>query len=173
MGIMRRMPSPRHSARWMSFLCLAGIIAVWAGCSAKGPRYPEDFARYKRIDAAVESLRKAYTSKDILGIHALMLPLEPLERMEAEITRDFQHFEEISLDFSIDRIVIDGETIEVFIHWQGQWRRTSADTGFRERGHGVLRWVGVQSILLSNMDGDLPFGMATRHTEPSKEGSPG
>lgn len=167
------MASVRRDARWMRALCLLGILAFCAGCSSKGPRYPEDFERYQRIDAAVESLRKAYTGKDLLGIHALMLPLERLERMEAEITRDFEHFQEISLDFSIDRIIIDGETIEVFVHWQGQWKRNQADDGFRERGHGVLRWVGVKSILLSNMDGDLPFGMATRRTEPSKEGSPG
>lgn len=178
MGIMRRMSLHRYfsyrcSAGWIRLLCLTGIIALLAGCSAKGPRYPEDFARYQRIDAAVESLRKAYTGKDVLGIHALMLPLERLERMEAEITRDFQQFQEISLDFSIDRIVINGDTIEVFVHWQGQWKRTPAETGFRERGQGVLRWVGVQSILLSNVDGDLPFGMATRHVEPSKDGSPG
>jgi hypothetical protein len=163
----------RSRYRYAKFLALAGLLVFVAACESKGPRYPEDFARYQRIDAAVESLRKAYTGKDLLGLHAMMLPLERLERMEAEITRDFEHFQEISLEFGIDRIVIDGESIEVFLHWQGQWKRNPADAGFRERGHGVLRWVGVKSILLSNVDGDLPFGMATRHVEPSKDGSPG
>jgi hypothetical protein len=167
------MRSVRRQTGRAGLLALACLAVVLAACSSKGPRYPEDFARYQRIDAAVESLRKAYAGKDLLGLHAMMLPLERLERMEAEITRDFEQFQEISLDFSIDRIVIDGETIEVFLHWQGQWKRTPADTGIRERGHGVLRWVGVKSILLSNVDGDLPFGMAIRHTEPQKGGSPG
>lgn len=159
------MPSRLRPA-WVLLLCLPWLLGPLPGCASKGPRYPEDFARYKRIDAAVEALRKAYVQRDLASIQALMLPLEALARVEREIGKDFQNFEEIALDFSIERISIEGETIEVFIHWQGQWKRTPADTGVRERGHGMLRWVGVQSILLKGVEGDLPFGMATRHAVP-------
>lgn len=144
-------------------LAAAGLILA---CSSKELRYPADHARFQRIDAAVEALRKAYMDKDASGIQALLLPLDPLERLTAEIEKDFQQFEDISVEFSIERIVIDGETIDVFIHWQGQWKRTAEDSGVRERGHGVLRWVGVQSILLKGVEGDLPFGMAARRPAP-------
>ena len=63
--------------------------------------------------------------------------------------------------------VAEGETIDVYVHWQGQWTRTPAEAGVRERGHGMLRWEGVQSILLKGVEGDLPFGKAMRHTVPS------
>ncbi|MGH7231093.1 MAG: hypothetical protein ACREJU_07010 [Nitrospiraceae bacterium] len=136
------------------------------GCSSKGPQYPEDHARYRRIDAAMEELRQAYVRKDLSALQSVMLPVDSLERMQLDIKRDFDEFQEIVLDFAIDRIVIEGETIDVYVHWQGQWTRASADTVVRDRGHGMLRWVGVQSILLNGIDGDLPFGMATRHTVP-------
>ena len=149
------------------FLCLAWMTDLILGCSSKDPRYPLDHARYERIDKAVESLRKAYAGKDLSSIQALMLPMDSLDRVEQEVQNDFQTFQDISLEFSIERIMIEGETIDVYVHWQGQWTRTPAEAGVRERGHGMLRWEGVQSILLKGVDGDLPFGMATRHTTPS------
>lgn len=160
---MSRLP-PSRSAFLTFLLCLACLGGV--ACSSKGPQYPEDHARYKRIDQAVETLREAYVKKDLSRINALMLPGDQPERMEQDIKKDFQAFEEINLGFAIDRIVIEGDTIDVFLHWGGEWKKTAADTGTRERGHGMLRWVGVQSILLQGGEGDLPFGMASRRTEP-------
>ncbi len=97
--------------------------------------------------------------------------------MQAEVSKDFETYKEIALDISIERIVIDGNTIEVYVHWSGQWKKDPAEDGLRERGHGMLRWVGVQSILLSSVEGDLPFGMASRQAataapEPAKGGTP-
>lgn len=157
---------------WRAVLfCLAWLSGLVIGCASKGPQYPEEHARYRRIDEAVEAVRKAYVKKNLSDIEAMMLPGETLDRLQQEIQKDFQRFEDISLDFSIERIVIEGDTIDVFLHWQGLWKRNPAETGVRERGHGMLRWVGVQSILLSGVAGDLPFGMASRHTliSPSAE----
>jgi hypothetical protein len=161
----RMFSSKEAVGRFAVLLILLGCAALTA-CSSKDPRYPADHARLLRIDAAMETLRRAYVEKDLPDIQAIMLPLDPLERLQVDISKDFQSFQEISLDFAIDRIIIEGDTIDVFVHWQGQWKRASADTPITERGHGMLRWVGIHSILLSNVDGDLPFGMALRHTEP-------
>ncbi len=150
-------------------LCLLAELVL--GCSSKGPQYPEDHARYRRIDAAVEELRRAYVEKNQSALESIMLPVDALERLQLDIKRDFQEFQEIVLDFAIDRIVIEGENIEVYVHWQGHWKRDPGDPGLRDRGHGMLRWVGVQSILLSGIEGDLPFGMATRHTVPQSQPS--
>lgn len=160
---------------WSAFLllCLAWSVVQALGCFSKEVRYPLDHARYRRIDAAVDSLRKAYVGKDQSGIQSVMLPSDPLDRLQQEISKDFETFQEIALDFSIERIVIDGETIDVFVHWHGQWKRTTDDPGLRERGHARLRWVGVQSILLNSVDGDLPFGMASRRgvADPRRGGA--
>jgi len=159
---------------WAVLVCLTWISGQGLGCSSKDLRYPLDHARFQRIDVAVEALRNAYVRKDLSGIQSLLLPSGLLDRVELEIGKDFQNFQEISLDFSIERIVIEGDTIDVFLHWQGQWKRTAADAGMRERGHGKLRWVGVQSILLNSVEGDLPFGMAARRAapEPQRSGAP-
>ncbi len=132
------------------------------GCSSKEPQYPEDHARFQRIDVAIESLRKAYVQKDSATIEDLSISLERIEELKKDVRQDFEAFRAIDLDFSIDRIIIDGDQIDVFLHWQGTWIADPTDPGIRERGHGMLRWVGRQSILLQHVEGDLPFGMASR-----------
>jgi hypothetical protein len=148
---------------WPLLLCglLAGIGPL-LGCSSKEILYPEDHERYKRIDSAMETLRTGYEEKDLSRLKGLMLPLGSMDRIEQEIQKDFDSFEQITLGFSVERIVIEGDNVDAFVHWHGHWKRTKTDTGVRERGHGVLHWVGVQSILLKGMDGDLPFGMTAR-----------
>ncbi len=147
---------------WMTTLLVAGLFWQSLACSSNEPRYPEDHARFLRIDAAVERLRTAYVEQNLAEIRDVMLPFDRLDQMSDDIEQDFETFDSIELDLSVDRIMLDSETIDVFVRWQGQWRRGPTDPGIRERGHGMLRWVGVQSILLKNVDGDLPFGMATR-----------
>lgn len=153
--------SPRGRITRLFVLSLP-LIVFLSACSSKGPQYPEDHERFRRIDMAVESLRKAYVNKDASALESLMLPLDALERMQRDARRDFEGFQEIALDWTIERIVIDGDNIDVFVHWQGQWKRDPGDLGIRQRGHGRLQWVGVQSILLKGVEGDLPFGMAVR-----------
>lgn len=153
--------------QWVCLFFLALVAGQVLGCSAKEHRHPADHARFKRIDEAVETLRKAYVRKDLSGVQALLLPSNTLDQVELEVRNDFDSYHEIALDLAIERIAIDGDTIDVFVHWQGHWKRTDDDIGQRERGHGMLRWVGVQSILLQGVEGDLPFGMASRHTAPA------
>ncbi len=141
---------------------VALLAPTASSCGKKGPRYPEDHARFLRIDDAVEGLRTAYVEKDGGAIENLLLPSEPLEQLSQEMRKDFKTFQTIDVEFTIDRISIDGDLIDVYVHWQGFWKRAPQDVGIRERGHGMLRWTGTQSILLKEVQGDLPFGMAAR-----------
>ena len=152
-------------------LCMLAGVLQGVGCGSKGPQYPEEHARYVRLDRAVEDLRNAYIRHDLSAMEALMLPSDSLDRVISEVSKDFQEYVDISLDFSIERVLIEGDQIDVFFHWQGQWQHSAAETGVRDRGHGMLRWTGVQSPLLSDVGGDLPFGMAVRHTVPRKQPS--
>jgi hypothetical protein len=153
---------------WGLPLWVLCILLGSAACSSKGPQYPEDHARYVRLDQAVEAFRNAYSRKDLSMIRSLMARNDALAGVESEIKKDFEQFGEISLDFSISRVVINGDDMDVFIHWQGQWRQSPNEPGIRDRGHGMLRWTGVQSILLNGAEGDLPFGMAGRHVVPPR-----
>jgi hypothetical protein len=135
---------------------------IGIGCGGKKIQYPEDHERYLRIDQAVESLRQAYQKKDSSDLASLMMPIDRLNRLREEAQGDFETFSAITLDFSVERIMIEGDVIDVFVHWQGLWRKDADDPGLRQRGHTRLQWVGTQSILLREVQGDSPFGMKAR-----------
>ncbi|MEC4890710.1 MAG: hypothetical protein RI101_11690 [Nitrospira sp.] len=147
-------------------LCVVGCavvaLSLSAACSGKVMLYPEDHERFVRIDKAVEALREAYQKRDRSALQDVMLPVEQLEQLQADAERDFEMFQTIRLEFKMERILIDGDNIDVYVHWQGLWKKTGEDAGIRQRGHARLQWVGTQSILLRGVQGDLPFGMKTR-----------
>ena len=134
------------------------------GCPSKTIRYPAEHERLIRIDQALESLRSAYQRKDRPGFHSMLLPLDQLDELRRQVDMDFETFSAISLEFKIERVVIEKDDIDVFIHWQGTWKRDASDMGIRQRGHARLQWVGTHSILLRSAQGDLPFGMKTKQT---------
>lgn len=154
--------------RW----CGVAVLMAAVACSAKTVQYPEDHERFSRIDRAVESLRAAYQQRDRSAFQEVMLPAESLEQIQAEAAQDFELFQSIQLDFKTERIMIDGENIDVYVHWQGVWRKHPDDAGVRQRGHARLQWVGMQSILLRGVQGDLPFGMTVRQALSELPASP-
>ena len=143
-------------------LLLSAVSLVSVGCGGKKVQYPEDHERYLRIDRAVESLRQAYVKKDSSDLASLMMPIDQLDRLKEEAQGDFDTYSAITLDFAVERVMIEGDNIDVFVHWQGLWKKDADDPGLRQRGHTRLQWVGTQSILLRGVQGDVPFGMKAR-----------
>jgi hypothetical protein len=157
-------PFQSWSRHFWTFLSTMLVLVVLAGpgCSKKAPKYPEDHARFQRVVQAITTLETAYINKDVTTFHGLLLPLEKLDLLEAEVKKDFAAFSTIHLDMTIDRILIDGDHISAFVSWQGEWQRTPEGAFTQARGHGVLLWSGKQVILLRGTEGDLPFGMTNR-----------
>jgi hypothetical protein len=151
---------------------LGAISMIGVGCGGKKVQYPEDHERYLRIDRAVESLRHAYVKKEASDLASLMMPTDQLERLQEEARSDFETFNAITLDFVIERIMVEGDDIDVFVHWQGLWKKDADDPGLRQRGHTRLQWVGTQSILLRGVQGDAPFGMKARQATIDPTPSP-
>ncbi|HEX2055697.1 MAG TPA: hypothetical protein VHF07_04335 [Nitrospiraceae bacterium] len=150
---------------WARYVCCLGIVIASAsglGCATKAIQYKEDHDRIVRIDAAVEALRRAYAERDRSGFEDLLLPSGQLDPLLRDVQADLDMFHDITLEFAIERMMIDGDTADVFVHWQGQWRRNDSDADLRQRGHARLQWFGVQSVLLRDVEGDLPFGMHSR-----------
>lgn len=145
-----------------SIVWLIVLAVAIVGCPSKTIRYPAEHERLLRIDQAVESLRSAYQRKDQSGFHALLLPVDQLDELRQQADMDFAAFSTISLEFKIERVAIEKDDINVFIHWQGTWKRDATDMGGRQRGLARLQWVGTHSILLRGAQGDLPFGMKTK-----------
>jgi hypothetical protein len=153
-------------------LLLGAMFLIGVGCGGKTIQHPEDHERYLRIDQAVESLRQAYVKKDSSDLASLMMPIDQLERLKEEAQGDFQTFSAIVLDFAIERIMIEGDNVDVFVHWQGLWKKDPDDPGLRQRGHTKLQWVGTQAILLRGIQGDAPFGMKARQVTIDPTRSP-
>jgi hypothetical protein len=155
----------RRTTGWKCAHILLGgaLLVAVAACGGKVIQYPEDHERYLRIDKAVESLRQAYVKKDGSAMAALMMQVEPLERLQKEAAGDFDAYQHIDLEFRTERIMIENDDIDVYVHWQGNWKKHSDDPGFRQRGHSRLQWVGTNTILLRGVQGDVPFGMKGRH----------
>jgi hypothetical protein len=149
----------------VSALSLAG-----SGCSSKTILYPEDHERYIRIDKAVDSLREAYVKKDSSSMAALMVPMEPTDRLLREAESDFEAFHDIAMEFRVERIMIDNDDIDVYVHWQGLWKKDPEDPGIRHRGHSRFQWVGTKSVLLQGVQGDIPFGAKGRQALTSQPG---
>jgi len=149
---------------WLLLGVIVVLPAVGSGCSGKTIQYPEDHERYRRIDQAVESLRYSYERKNASKMADLMVPTEQIDRLQRDVENDFESFYSIELGFTIERIMIDGDDVDVFVHWQGLWRKNADDPGLRQRGHTRLQWVGTLSILLRGIQGDSPFGMKVRQT---------
>jgi hypothetical protein len=116
----------------------------------------------RRVDQAVDSLRDAYQGKNRSAFRAMMLQPDQLEPLQSQVEADFAAFYAISLEFKIERVLIEGDNIDVYVHWQGVWKKDAEDKGARQRGHARLEWAGAQSILLRGVQGDLPFGMKAK-----------
>lgn len=148
--------------RSLAIVWLIVLAVAVVGCPSKTIRYSAEHERLLRIDQALESLRSAYERKDRSGFHSMLLPLDQLNELKRQVEMDFEAFPAISLEFTTERVVIEKDDIDVFIHWQGTWKRDANDMGLRQRGHARLQWVGTHSILLRGAQGDLPFGMKTK-----------
>ncbi|HEY6085988.1 MAG TPA: hypothetical protein VIU63_11385 [Nitrospira sp.] len=156
----------------IDFAIRASVLAllVWSaifgssGCGSKEVQYPEDHERYLRIDKAVETLRQSYVKKNSSALSALMIPIDQLERLQRDAESDFETFQAITLEFRIERVMIEGEDVDVYVHWQGVWKKDPEDPGLRQRGHTRLQWVGTKAILLRGFQGDAPFGMKGRQS---------
>lgn len=149
--------SPVSFIGWLLLLTL-----MTAGCPSKTIQYPEEHDRLLRLDQAVESLRNAYQRKDRSAFHSLLLPQDQMEELQRQAEMDFETFHAITLEFKIERVVIEKDDIDVFVNWQGNWKKDANDAGMRQRGHARLQWAGGPSILLRGVEGDLPFGMKTK-----------
>lgn len=157
---MSRFPSARFSFAWALLL---GLVVFVAGCqSKKESKYPEDHAQFERVVEAVEALRSAYENQNFDAIKKLMLPLEEFQRLEREMQQDFAACSSIALTMTIERMYVQEAWVKVNVRWEGVWQRSPEDALVTGRGHGVLIWSGTQAALLAGVEGDLPFGMASR-----------
>lgn len=161
---MSRPRSPLSALVWSVFLCL--VMSV-VGCQSDKQKYPEDHARYERIINAVEALRGAYEDHNTEALGKLLVASEGLQRLQSDVQKDFSAYSLISLTMTIERIYVRGERATVNIRWEGKWHPSPEEKVVTDQGHGVLIWNGTETVLLEDVKGNVPFGMAARQAMSS------
>ena len=150
-----------HRAPFRWALCM-GLVMFVAGCQSDAPKHSEDHMHLERIIKAVEALRAAYEHQDLKALQALHSPSTNLDQLERDAEKDFSAYDTIALTLTIERIYIQEEQATVNVRWEGAWQHGSDETLMTDQGYGVLVWSGLQTVLLEQMTGNLPFGIANR-----------
>ena len=113
------------------WLCLLTLVV--AGCPSKTIQYPVEHERLLRLDEALESLRSAYQRKDRTGFKSMLLPLEQMDELHRQVEADFETFDAITLEFKIERVLMEKDELDVLVNWQGTWKKDVNDSGLRLR----------------------------------------
>lgn len=133
---------------------LIGTFFAMAGCEHAPVKLTEDSKRLQQIDAFVENLRGVYEGKNLPAFSSLY----PGERADdlRTITAILDSANAPRLDFLIDRIVLQDETVRVSLHWELRWKSDAAGQ-VKQRGNTLLRLTGKSDLRLQAIEGDNPF----------------
>lgn len=135
-------------------VALIGTLWAISGCEHAPVKPTDDSKRLQQIDAFVENLRGVYEGKNLQAFSSLY----PGER--ADDLRSIAAFMDVSsapgLDFMIDRIVLQDETVRVSLHWELRWKSDAAGP-VKQRGNALFQLAGKSDLRLQAIGGDNPF----------------
>jgi hypothetical protein len=138
----------------IGFVALIGMLFAISGCEHAPVKPTEDANRLQKIDAFVENLRGVYEGRNLPAFSSLY----PRERADdlRTITAFLNSTSDPHLDFVMDRIVLQDETVRVSLHWELRWN--SEKTGsVKQRGNALFRLTGKSDLRLQTIEGDNPF----------------
>ena len=135
------------SKRFSRFLLLSFILlAVLSACAKKQVVKPsEESIKAKNAIKDISEMQAAYEAKDIKGVlsHVSQDYTRGYAELDTSLRKDFDAYDNISIDLRVDRVEIEGDKVKVVSHWFGTWRDTAgkdhkargnADFVFRETG---------------------------------------
>ncbi len=134
-------------------------MMLLSACSG-APKLSDDGRLVRDVNVLVTELGRAYEQRDITALMddvATQFPERDALRRAAEAA--FGRFDRIELTLIVERVHLEGTTATVFLHWDGQWRASSAAPIIRQ---GTARFVvdTAQSPALVAVSGDNPFSPA-------------
>jgi hypothetical protein len=136
------------------FPVLAGCLVLVLGCEHAAIKPTEDSKRLQLIDAYIENLRVAFEGRNLQAFSSAYLAdrSDDLKTVSAFMdSASSPH-----LDILIDRIVLQGDAVQVSLHWELRW--TSERTGLvKQRGNALFELAGKGDLRLQAIEGDNPF----------------
>ncbi|MBI3994336.1 MAG: hypothetical protein HY349_00025 [Nitrospirae bacterium] len=133
---------------------LIGALFILSGCEHPPVKPTEDSKRLHQIDAFVENLRVTYEGRNYQAFSSLY----PGDRPEdlRTIAAFMDSATSPRLDFLIDRIVLQEDTVRVALHWEFRWSSDAAGA-VKQRGNALFRLAGKSDLRLETIEGDNPF----------------
>lgn len=152
------------SKRFFRFLLLSLVLlAALSACAKKQIVKPsEDSIKAKNAIKDVGEMRDAYEARDIKGVlsHVSQDYAKGYAELDTSLRKDFDAYDNISIDLRTDRVEIDGDKVKVVSHWFGKWRdKLGKDHQARGNADFVFRDTGA-SFQLVDVVGDSPFGIS-------------
>lgn len=136
------------------FVVLAGGLLTIFGCEHAPVKATEDSKRLQQIDAFIENLRVVYESKNRQAFSSVYLGEHPDDLRT--IASFFDSARSPRLDFIIDRIILQDDTVRLSLHWELRW--TSEKNGLaKQRGNALFHLAGTSDLHLQSIEGDNPF----------------
>lgn len=134
------------------------IVVTITGCGGK-VILSGDAVRIRKINDFADELRGLYEQRDehVLDLFSPEYLAEARE-IRGAILQDMGRFSGISLSLFIDRIEINKNNANISIHWNGMWK--DAHKTYREGGSMVLLTSDGDSIRITGIKGDSPFGIS-------------
>ena len=138
----------------VGFVLLIGGLLWMAGCEHPPVKPTDDSKRIHQIDTFLESLRLAYEGRNVQSFSAWYPQNRQVDL--PVITSLLDAMDHPQLDFLIDRIVLEGETVRVSLHWELRWRSQNARP-VKQRGNTLFHLTGKSELRLQTIEGDNPF----------------
>ena len=134
-------------------LFMAGFLFV-LGCEHAPVKPTEDSKRLRQIDIFIESLRQAYENRNLQSF-STMYPQGRPEDLQT-ISSLLDSIDRPRLNFTIDRIVLQGDAVQVSLHWELNWQSQSAGP-VKQRGNALFQLTGKSELRFQAIEGDNPF----------------
>lgn len=148
-----------------AFIVLILITSVpvisLTGCGGKAI-LSEQAVKTRNIHDYVYKLKELYEQKDN-QITSTFSREYLTKDVTAAIRQDFEKFDNISLKFFMDKIHFNRGQVNVTVHWNGVWK--DKDKTFLEGGSMLLQLQYEDTIIITGIKGDSPFGISQRLLE--------
>jgi hypothetical protein len=128
-------------------------VSLLSGCSSDTVNISKDLVELRKMDAGLDSLRRAFIDKSASVFWDRYAPSDADE--EVRIRKVMSEIGTVTLEFYVKKMVAAKEGMEATVHWELRWTEGSAT----QYGRGSsLFWIPASdSGRIQLKEGDNPF----------------
>jgi hypothetical protein len=133
------------------------FLLAGSGCSTEEIKKSENSSRIRALYDSLDRIRKVYESKNGSEFLASLSPGYPnLDQVKSRNAEIFKKYEQITLRFVVDHIVLEKTSSSLAVRWEGEWSHPNEES-LKLKGNSILKFSNSESPLLIEIDGISPF----------------